>query len=66
MSREKKPEENNPRVGFYHEPTPEMIAEYSTWPLERRAAWLMAGLKARALLPKEVREMQDKFRRGEL
>lgn len=52
-------------VGFYHEPSPEMIKEYSTWPLERRAAWLFAGLKMRQLLPKEIRDLQDQFRRGE-
>lgn len=54
-----------PSVGFYHEPDPEMVKEYRTWSLERRAAWLYAGLKARMLLPKNVRELQDQFRRGE-
>jgi len=52
-------------VGFYHEPTPEMIKEYGTWPMERRAAWLYEGLKMRMLLPKEIRDLQDQFRRGE-
>jgi hypothetical protein len=58
-------EEKKPTVGFYHDPDPEMVKEYATWPLERRAAWLFAGLKMRQLLPKEVRELQDQFRRGE-
>jgi len=57
--------DEKPTIGFYHEPSPEMVAEYRTWPLERRAAWLFAGLKMRKLLPKEVRELQDQFRRGE-
>ena len=61
-----KPEEKNTNLkGFYHEPDEALIQEYATWPLERRAAWLFAGLKMRKLLPKEVREVQDQFRRGE-
>lgn len=54
-----------PLKGFYHEPDEELVKEYATWPLERRAAWLFAGLKMRMLLPKEVRELQDAFRKGE-
>ncbi len=42
-----------------------MVKEYATWPLERRAAWLFAGLKMRMLPPKDVRDLQDQFRRGE-
>jgi hypothetical protein len=58
-------DEKRMHKGFYHEPDWEQVKEYATWPLERRAAWLFAGLKARKLLPKEVRELQDQFRRGE-
>jgi len=59
------PEQDEPPKGFFHEPDPDQVRDYAAWPLERRAAWLMAGLKARRLLPKEVRELQDQFRRGE-
>jgi len=42
-----------------------MIKEYGTWSMERRAAWLFEGLKMRMLLPKEIRDLQDQFRKGE-
>jgi len=52
-------------MGFHHEPPPEMIAAYRTGPLERRAAWLMAGFRAWMLQLKKVRGLQDRFRSGE-
>lgn len=54
------------RGGFDHYVDDEKLREYRSWPVERKLAWLMAGLKLRQLLPERVRDIQDKFRRGEI
>ena len=57
---------SGPRKGFYYHVSQEQIDEYRTWPYARRLEWLLAGNRLRQGLPPRIREIQDKFRRGEI
>ena len=52
--------------GFSYYVSDEQLRDYATWPMEKRLDWLMAGLRLRNALPEHIREIQDKFRRGEI
>ena len=54
------------RGGFRYYLTSRQLEEYGQWPLERRLAWLLAGNRLRRGLPREILEIQDAFRRGEM
>ena len=51
-------------IGFYQKADWELVREYDGWPVERKLVWLYMGLKMRKLMPNEVRELQDRIRRG--
>ncbi|RLD97082.1 MAG: hypothetical protein DRI91_05935 [Aquificota bacterium] len=52
--------------GFRYYVSPQRLEEYGKWPLERRLAWLFFANKMRRSYPKEVLEIQDAFRRGDI
>jgi len=53
------------KKGFsYHVPF-EKINEYRKWPIERRLEWLYQANQLRNLLPDEIIEIQEQFRKGE-
>jgi hypothetical protein len=54
------------RKGFDYHVSQEQIDEYRTWPYARRLEWLLAGNRLRQALPLRIKEIQDKFRRGEI
>jgi len=52
--------------GFSYTLSLKRIRDYSRWPLDRRLAWLYQGNLLRMVYPKQIREIQEKFRKGEL
>ena len=52
--------------GFDYHVSQEQFEEYRTWSYERRLEWLLAGNRLRQALPRRIKEIQDKFRRGEI
>ena len=59
-------EPKNKKGGFRYYLASEQLEEYKRWPLERRLMWLFLANKMRRSLPKEIINIQDAFRRGEL
>jgi hypothetical protein len=55
-----------PRKGFRYHVSREQIDEYRTWSYERRLEWLLAGNRLRQALSPQIKEIQDKFRGGEI
>ncbi len=52
--------------GFEYYISDKMLKEYRNWSIERRLEWLYYGNLLRKYLPKEIIEIQEKFRRGEI
>jgi len=54
------------KKGFSYILTKEQIAEYRSWPVERRLRWLFTANKMRRYLPKKTIEIQEAFRQGKI
>ncbi|MDD5224875.1 MAG: hypothetical protein PHE84_12895 [bacterium] len=54
------------KKGFAYTVTPELLAEYRNWPVERRLRWLWEANRLRRLLPRKTIEIQEAFRQGKL
>lgn len=52
--------------GFYYYLTKKQIKEYSKWSIEKRLKWLYLGNLLRKFLPGEIKEIHEKFRKGEI
>jgi hypothetical protein len=54
------------RVGFGYHVSMKRIREYQAIPIEKRLEWLYQGNLLRMSYPQEIKDLQDKFRRGEI
>jgi hypothetical protein len=54
------------KKGYTYTVSREQIAEYRTWPVDRRLAWLFQANKMRKLLPQKTIEIQEAFRQGKI
>lgn len=54
------------RVGFGYYVSMKRIREYQSIPIEKRLEWLYQGNLLRMSYPQEIKDLQDKFRRGEI
>ena len=54
------------KEGFRYYVSPQQLEEYGKWSMGRRLSWLFFANKMRKSLPREVLEIQDAFRRGEI
>jgi hypothetical protein len=54
------------RVGFGYHVSMEKIREYQSVSIEKRLEWLYQGNLLRMAYPKEIIELQDKFRQGKI
>lgn len=52
--------------GFSYYISLEKIKEYQTVPIEKRLMWLYQGNLLRMKYPRDIIELQDKFRQGEI
>jgi len=52
--------------GFSYYLDSRTLREYQAWPIEKRLQWLYMGNEFRKYYPKKIKEIQDKFRRGEM
>ena len=53
-------------IGFYYHVTFKKIKEYQKIPLKKRLAWLYQGNLLRMGYPKRIKQLQDRFRFGEI
>lgn len=54
----------NKKSGFGYYASREKIKEYQAMPIEKRLLWLYQGNLFRMSYPKEIIEIQEKFRRA--
>jgi len=57
---------NKKDKGFYYYLTKKQIKEYLKWSIERRLKWLYLGNLMRKSLPEKIKEIHEKFRKGEI
>lgn len=51
--------------GFYYFLSKKILKEYKKWKPERKLEWLYSGNLMRKLLPKEIVEIQEIFRKAQ-
>ncbi len=52
--------------GFSYYLNKKMIKEYLKWDNEKKLKWLYFGNLLRKNLPKKIKKIQEKFRKGEI